>query len=109
MIIYGTRGKQLKGAAKVDYTCKSCESNDSYAIGTLRYFHVFWIPFLVFKKLTYVRCAHCMKTIEYRDIPLAEQPKVIDDIYSFKRTGMYNFGVFALILMIVSGIVISFF
>lgn len=65
MIFFGRKEKQIKHGRIKNVICPECKENATfdYWIFT-KYFHVYWIPFFPYKKVTLVDCEECGSAIE---------------------------------------------
>lgn len=60
IIVFGVRTARLKtDEAKVP--CNSCGFGTQQTFVISRYFHIFWIPVLAYKKSALAVCPHCLK------------------------------------------------
>lgn len=105
MIIYGTRGKQLKKGMLVRGGCSHCENNQHLAVGVVKYFHIFWIPFLVFSKQKFLQCTHCRHTKEMSKIDEEQHAEAIKKLFSFKKTWAYYFGLWFILIAMAFAII----
>jgi hypothetical protein len=109
MIIYGTRGKQLKHVVAVDKTCSHCENTEHVAVGVIRYVHIFWIPLLMYSKKVFRQCIHCKQTNEMPQVEKDTNAESIKSLFSFKNTWMYFMGLWLFfILILISAISTAF-
>lgn len=60
MIIFGRRKKEIQRGKITNVVCPSCSENTTmdYLI-EIKYFHLYWIPFVPYKKNSFVTCLFC--------------------------------------------------
>ena len=60
MVIFGIKEKIIKKSLLSNVTCSECKEHVSmtYIIES-KYFHLYWIPILPYKKVTHVFCNEC--------------------------------------------------
>lgn len=65
MIFFGTKEKEIKKGKLLNIVCPNCNENVSmnYLVET-KYFHLYWIPFFPYKKVTIVGCNECEEVFE---------------------------------------------
>jgi len=69
MIVFGTRGRVVKGPQKRGVPCAACGMDVHQTFGVLRYFHVFWIPMFPTVKQPAMECLHCKKALVGKELP----------------------------------------
>ena len=69
MIVFGTRGKVVKGPQRRGVPCSACGMDVHATYGVLRYFHVFWIPMFPTLQRPAMECLHCKKALVGNEIP----------------------------------------
>ena len=53
MIFYGTNAKNIKNGKVINVQCPNCEQNTSMTYSVFgKYAHVYWVPFIPYKKIT---------------------------------------------------------
>ena len=105
MIIFGTRGKVLPGKTTEQDPCPYCESTRHHTLAQLRYFHIFWIPFVTIGRKPGMECTHCKYTRLGDEVPQRLRQSLLDDVLQANRTWPYSFGLIALGLLFALGIV----
>ena len=100
MIMYGTKGKTLKKYIPFEKECDFCHRFEHVALGTIRYFHIFWIPFFPIKKDIHMQCLHCKKVSGLDGLDRDERLQAKSQILSLKNTWGFYFilWVFALLM-----------
>ncbi len=104
MIFFGRKEKQIKHGRIKNVICPECKENATfdYWIFT-KYFHVYWIPFFPYKKVTLVDCEACGSAIEPKQFSINIKQKLQrEHELSPARTPIWIYsGVFILLLFIV--------
>ena len=105
MIFFGRKEKQIKHGRIKNVICPECKENATfdYWIFT-KYFHVYWIPFFPYKKVTLVDCEACgSAAIEPKQFSINIKQKLQrEHELSPARTPIWTYsGVFILLLFIV--------
>ena len=85
MIVFGTRGKVVKGPQKRGVPCASCGMDVHQTFGVLRYFHVFWIPMFPTMKQPAMECLHCKKALVGKELPERVRKDVAAMLYTKRR------------------------
>ncbi|MGX7668502.1 hypothetical protein [Flavobacterium pedocola] len=68
MIIYGTKGSNIKNGQIINTECPNCNTKSTMDYSIFgKYAHVYWIPFFPYTKLTFVECGNCKRTFEKND------------------------------------------
>jgi len=105
MIIYGTKGKQLKRRVPVRRVCSQCYNGQHTAVGAIKYFHLFWIPLVMTTKRVFIRCDHCKKIVDYDMLPEKDRPEFPKQLFTLGQVGLYYAWLWILaILWIVFGL-----
>ena len=86
MIIFGSRGKAVAGQLVEGIECPSCGNNQFGTFGTLRYFHLFWIPVFPTSKVTGIECTHCKKTLVGKELPKKLSKQIKSTVFTKKNT-----------------------
>src|SRR5690606_6056902 len=68
MIFFGSRGKTVSGQLIEGIQCPSCENQKFISFGTIRYFHLYWIPTFPTSKTVGIECTHCKRTLVDNEI-----------------------------------------
>lgn len=76
MIVYGWNAKIVKQAPLDDYECPNCHQKQSVMVILVRYVHLFWIPFVPFKKTAVIVCNHCQHETEEKAITLGTKEAI---------------------------------
>ena len=105
MIIYGWNSKNIKQAELESYNCPECSEKQSVIAIFAHYVHIFWIPFLPYKKSASIVCGHCQLATEENTMP-AEMKGTISQIKSNVSTPKSLFS--GLILLLVAVVFFSF-
>jgi hypothetical protein len=69
IVFYGTKGKVVGGPQKQGVACASCGNTTQGTFGVIRYFHIFWIPVLPYKKEVGTECPQCKQTLLGKEVP----------------------------------------
>ena len=70
MIFYGTNAKCIKNGKIINVQCPKCEQNTSMTYTVFgKYAHVYWIPFIPYKKVSITECNSCKRTFESGELP----------------------------------------
>lgn len=85
MIIYGTRGKVIKGELLKNIACDYCGNNSHLSFGVVRYFHVYWIPLFAYSKKIGLECLHCKRTLLDREIPQDVRQRITSKVFTTKN------------------------
>lgn len=109
MIIFGFRSKQLKKVEAVELGCSVCSNQSHAAVGVGKYFHVFWIPVLMYSKRVVLQCLHCRKVSEMYEVEYEDRPNVKKTIFSLSNSWHLSFGIFAILFFIALSYTLNFF
>ncbi len=85
MIVFGTRGRVVKGPQKRGVPCAACGMDVHQTFGVLRYFHVFWIPMFPTMKRPAMECLHCKKALVGKELPERVRKDVAATIFTKRR------------------------
>lgn len=85
MIVFGTRGKVIRGPRRHGPACANCGQVEHATAGVLRYFHVFWIPIFPTGKVPVLECLHCKKALTGKEIPEPARRQVADAVFTRGR------------------------
>jgi len=102
MIFYGTRAKSLGAQALGGVACQSCGQSGVVAHVFQKYFHIFWIPVLPYKKLVATECARCQQALAGEDVPPMYQAQ-LETFRASVKTPWYMYTGLVLILFLVAG------
>lgn len=69
MIISGIREKEHKGSPVNTVLCRNCGHDKHVSFAVSRYFHMFWIPFMITSRQVGLRCSNCKKVSTNNKIP----------------------------------------
>ena len=70
MIFYGTNAKNIKNGKVINVQCPNCEQNTSMTYSVFgKYAHIYWVPFIPYKKISITECDSCKKTFESGELP----------------------------------------
>jgi hypothetical protein len=106
-MIFGIRGKTVKGPIITMKPCSSCDCCTFLAHGVLKYFHLYWIPMFIISKKVGVQCTQCNQGLTHAQIPKIVSNKIKHTIFNKKNTTPFFAGpiiLFALIMFIVISI-----
>ena len=67
MIIFGTRHKP-KGQIATAVNCPECSQGQLWATSIVSYFHIYWIPFIPYRKQKLLVCDQCQTALEEKDL-----------------------------------------
>ena len=76
MIVYGWDAKNIKQAPLENYECPHCQQKQSVLVIFAKYVHIFWIPFIPFKKTAIIVCNHCNHKTDEKAITLVPQTTI---------------------------------
>ena len=97
MIIYGTDSKQL-GTKKIQGEhCPNCDQPSLNIVVFANYFHLFFIPFLPYKKKAYPFCTYCETKIKKENTPQKTKGKII----SLKKEFSYPYYLFSGVIIVI--------
>jgi len=85
MIVFGTRGRVVKGPQQRGVPCSACGMDVHATYGVLRYFHVFWIPMFPTMKQPGMECLHCKKSLLGKEIPERIRKDVAAAVFTKQR------------------------
>ncbi|HEX7488733.1 MAG TPA: hypothetical protein VF341_07495 [Anaeromyxobacteraceae bacterium] len=85
MIVFGTRGRVVKGPQKRGVPCAACGMDVHQTFGVLRYFHVFWIPMFPTLKQAGMECLHCKKALVGKELPERVRKDVAAMLFTKRR------------------------
>jgi hypothetical protein len=85
MIVFGTRGRVVKGPQKRGVPCAACGMDVHQTFGVLRYFHVFWIPMFPTLKQPAMECLHCKKALVGKELPERVRQDVAATLFTKRR------------------------
>ena len=105
IIIFGTRSKKFSGKSIQSLTCPNCGDNSHNTFGIIRYFHIFWIPVLPFRKLAGVECQHCGKARVGKEVPAPVIDGVRNTVFSWNNTLPWYTGLVLIAGLLATGIV----
>lgn len=70
MIFYGTNAKSIKNGKIINVQCPNCEQNTSMTYSVFgKYAHIYWVPFIPYKKVSITECDYCKRTFESGELP----------------------------------------
>ena len=70
MIIFGLRSGNIKQVENSLADCAYCGTRQSVQLHFyIRYFHIFWIPFIPLYKTGVSQCNHCMQALNQKQMP----------------------------------------
>lgn len=103
LFFYGYRHKGVLQKKLEDQKCEHCGSTDIYGVGSIKYTHVFWIPFFAYGRKVNTVCMHCKANKSKKEIdkPYYKQLKgeVFDNL-SLLSKFRFNIGLISLIIFI---------
>lgn len=105
MIVYGTKGSNLRNGKIINTNCPNCNEVTSMVYSSFaKYVHIYWIPMIPYKKLTFVECDACRKTFEQKEFSKDIEAKLLREKEKNGRVA-YPFWMFsgAAIIMALSG------
>jgi len=85
-MVFGIKGKMVKGPIITMNACKSCNCCTFLAHGVLKYFHLYWIPMFIFSKKVGVQCTQCNQGLLHEQIPNMVSNKIKRTIFNKKNT-----------------------
>lgn len=69
MIFYGTKSSNIRNGQFTNIVCPNCEQQVSMIYSVYqKYVHIYWIPFVPIKQLTFTECNSCKKTFEDKEL-----------------------------------------
>jgi len=96
LIFFGLRSKVIPGYEHNDILCARCDTSAQVSYGISKYFHIFWIPVIAYKKVVGIKCRQCGTTREGKYMPGQLRSRLRKDVLSFKRTWTSYFGLLAM-------------
>lgn len=70
MIIFGLRSGNIKQDENSLADCAQCGTEQSVHLHFyIRYFHIFWIPFIPLYKTGISQCKHCLQALNQKQMP----------------------------------------
>lgn len=90
MIVFGKRVSIRGGKLLFASVCPACGQAREQAIVFQSYAHVFWIPFFALRKEVAVRCQHCKKLTDEKELTPAQCAN-IGDLKKEFRTPVWMF------------------
>ena len=103
MIIFGTKSKVVQGHHVQGAECPDCGNRQFSSFGLLKYFHIFWIPFIPTSREAGMQCAHCKKMLVGKELPKPLKRDIKKAIFNGKNTAPMFAGLIlfsALVVMI---------
>lgn len=85
MIFFGSRGKVVSGQVIEGIQCPSCENQTFTTFGTIKYFHLYWIPTFPTSKSVGIECNHCRRTLLGKELPKELSSKIKGSVFSKKN------------------------
>mgnify|MGYP006159239151 CR=1 FL=1 len=91
MIIYGTKAESIKSGKIINVQCPKCDENTSMNYSVFaKYAHLYWIPFIPYKKVSITECDYCKKTFESGELPQNIVKKLNQD-FEYLKTELENY------------------
>jgi hypothetical protein len=79
MLIFGWKYSRIKFERINDAICPSCQESDSLsALLYSKYFHIFWIPILPYKRIVEFHCANCGSSYDDSGLKYVLQKQYLD-------------------------------
>jgi hypothetical protein len=85
IVSYGTKGKVIGGPQKQGMACSSCGNTTQSTFGVIRYFHIFWIPVLPYKKEVGTECQQCKQTLMGKEVPDNVRQDIKENVFTKGR------------------------
>lgn len=89
--------------------CRHCGTHDQRVRGQLRYFHLFFIPFLITKKEILVECNHSRKVSYFTDLNKFQINTLKKAVFPFKKMWGYYFIPLAVIVLFLLSFIMQLF
>ncbi|MDH3214850.1 MAG: hypothetical protein OEN01_01000 [Candidatus Krumholzibacteria bacterium] len=99
-VFFGTRSKLFPGNTLQSTTCEGCGSWALKPYTIYKYFHVFWVPCVPFKKELAVKCTHCGRAWRQNDVSPATRAAIEREKKSLKPPAYLFAGAFILVLFL---------
>lgn len=104
MVIFGTRGKVIDGSIESSLeglACGHCGNKRFTSFGTVRYFHLFWLPMFPTAKTVGLECVHCKNCItEKQEIPSISYQQIRSNLFTAKKLFSTYFGSIILAILV---------
>lgn len=97
MIVFGSGESVYTGAIKKLGACPNCKSGSWVPVGTLEYFHVFWIPFFVYLPEIGLVCESCKTEMEKTKIDENTKMQIKRELFTPTRLMLKFIGVYLII------------
>jgi hypothetical protein len=82
ILFYGTKGKVVGGQQKQGMACASCGNTTQITFGVIRYFQIFWIPVLPYKKEVGTECPQCKQTLMGKEVPETVRQDIKEQVFT---------------------------
>lgn len=104
MLIWGTRGKVFKSNAAYAMDCPACGQREHLGYALAQYFHLFWIPTVLWEKEVGLICTHCQRATSGNEVSPQVRTEVKQAVLSPLKRLPYFTGLFLIAALIASGI-----
>lgn len=101
MIVFGTKSKVVQGQHVEGAECPECGNQQFVSFGLLKYFHVFWIPFIPTSREAGMQCAHCKKMLVGKELPKDLRGNIKEAVFNKKNTAPMFAGLIVVSVLIV--------
>ncbi len=105
LYIFGTKGKAIKGKIVGDEPCSHCGKTPQVVTPIVKYFHIFWIPVVLYKKMIVLTCPHCKKQSSEKELGPSKVKEFKEVAFNEVSTYQYFTG---LAIFIAAAIISSF-
>jgi hypothetical protein len=92
LYVFGTKGKAIKGKVVENEACTHCGQTTQVVTPVIRYFHIFWIPVFLYKKIFVLVCPHCKKQTTSKQVFEPKASKLKELAYEGVNTYFYYTG-----------------
>jgi hypothetical protein len=101
MIVFGTKSKVVQGHHVEGVECAECGQSQFSSFGLLKYFHIFWIPFIPTSREAGMQCSHCKKTLVGKELPKPLRGDLKKTIFNGKNTAPMFAGLILFLALVV--------
>lgn len=103
MLIWGTRGKVFKSNAAYAMDCPACGQREHLGYALAQYFHLFWIPTILWEKEVGLICTHCQRASSGNEVSPQVRTEVKQAVLSPLKKLPYFTGLFLIAALIAWG------
>lgn len=104
MIFFGSRRKLIAGHVIDGVQCPYCENQRFITFGTIRYFHLYWIPTFPLSKKVGIECVHCKRTLLGKEIPSDLSKQIKAELFTKNKVLPMFSGLILISCLVVVGV-----